>query len=406
MKTRKRRSCPTITHHGITLREIKPGKWQTDFFRDGKRDRRVHESQEAAKRVAEELAVKIRNEGSSILDLTQIQRRDALKALGILKGASTLTAAAQFWARHNAVADGVTVRELGERWLADLRRRGCRATTLREREHKVSRLSGDYGDRAACSITKDEITGWLDAWKLSGVTADGYRRCFNAMFNYGVDEKIIELNPVAAIKAFRSDERLPVPFKVQDVRSVMAAAEKHAPIMVPTLAVQFFAGLRPGEAKGLKWEDIDWKEKTIRVMPETSKMRRSRIVEMNRTLLDWLQPYRKASGPIGITSQNQFDFYMTRKRWAEGKETGILGASGVEWIQDGPRKTFASMHYATHGDAAKLAAILGHSGDAGILFKHYRGLVKKTEAARYWKLRPAKDAEKKSVIPFPKAVNQ
>jgi integrase len=50
----------------------------------------------------------------------------------------------------------------------------------------------------------------------------------------------------------------------------MAAAEQYAPHMVPTLAEQFFAGLRPGEAKGLKWEDINWSEKTIRVMPETS----------------------------------------------------------------------------------------------------------------------------------------
>ena len=66
-----------------------------------------------------------------------------------------------------------------------------------------------------------------------------------------------------------------------------------------------------------------------------------------------------------------------------------MAATGVEWIQDGPRKTFASMHYATYQDAAKLAAILGHTGGQGILFRHYRGLVKKTEAAKYWKIRPA-----------------
>jgi hypothetical protein len=66
----------------------------------------------------------------------------------------------------------------------------------------------------------------------------------------------------------------------------------------------------------------------------------------------------------------------------------------VDWIQDGPRKTFASMHYAAYQDAAKLAAILGHTGGLDILFRHYRGLVKKTEAERYWKMRPVVESGK------------
>jgi len=372
---------------GITIREIKPGKWQTDLFRDGKRDRRVHENLEMAKRYAQLLATKIRNEGSSALDLTQEQRRDALKALAILQDKTTLASAAQFWSLHNHNEDGVTIEQLGERWLADLRRRGCRETTLRERKHKITRLTADFGNRPAASLTRQDLLDWLDRQGLTGVTADGYRRAYKTMFNFAMDEKIVEMNPVAGIKAFKTDERLPVPFTVASVQTIMDAAAKHAPIMVPTLAVQFFAGLRPGEAKGLKWEDVNWTERTIRVLPETSKMRRSRLVEMNDTLRAWLQPYRKKDGPIGITSQNQFDFYMSRKYCGE-KKMGLLKAAGVEWIQDGPRKTFASMHYATHQDAAKLAAILGHTGDAGVLFRHYRGLVKPSEAANYWRLRP------------------
>ena len=386
MKTRRRRKIPTITHAGINIREVRENYYMVDIFRDGQRERKCFEDLNAAKTHCEILSRKIQNEGTSALGLTPDQRTDATKALGILKGMASLAEAAKFWARHNAIGEGVTVKDLQDRFLKAIRAAGCRDTTYAEREHKLGRLVKDLGDRPACSITKDTITDWMDGLKLAGVTRDGYRRCYRAVFQFAVEEKIVDYNPIAAIKAFRADEKLPVPFTVADTRAILSAAERFAPVMVPTLAVQFFGGLRPGEAKGLKWQDVDWTEKTIRVLPETSKMRQARYVDMNPTLQVWLARHRKDSGPVGITSQHQFDYYMAQKK-CDGKP-GLIVAAGVTWIQDGPRKTFASMHYATHQDAAKLAAILGHSGGVEILFRYYRGLVKKTEAARFWEIMP------------------
>jgi integrase len=190
--------------------------------------------------------------------------------------------------------------------------------------------------------------------------------------------------------------------------------------MVPTLAVQFFAGLRPGEALGLDWKAIDLKQKIIRVTPETSKVRRSRLVEINAALIAWLAPYKRQAGPIGVETQNQFDYYMTRKpigaayeqegipigeRPEDKRPKGICAAADVEWIQDGPRKTFATMHYATHQDAGKLGAVLGHTSGADVLYRHYRGLATKAEAKRYWsKVRP--EATTGKIIELRKAVNQ
>ena len=47
------------------------------------------------------------------------------------------------------------------------------------------------------------------------------------------------------------------------------------------------------------------------------------------------------------------------------------------------------MFFAQHGDAGKLAGILGHTSGVDILYKHYRGLATKADARRYWKIRPA-----------------
>ena len=416
----KRRKIKTYEHGGISIRELRPelpegggGYFQVDIMKNGKRERRGFDTLAKAKTHAAILSTKIGNEGASALSLDPAQRQDAVGALAILDGKASLMAAAKLWARHNGIAGGVTVAELGRRWLAALKVQGCRPSTLREREHKVGRLAADMGERPVVSLTRDDIAGWLTAKGGTGGTWDGYRRAFNAMFNHAVRERMAESNPVAGIRAVRMDEKLPTPFTVANATAIMRTAAEWTPAIVPTLAVQFFAGLRPGEAMGLDWSAVDFKAKTIRVMPETSKVRRSRIVPMNQTLIDWLTPYRKARGKVGIQTQNQFDYAIYRKpigpayeqegipiaeREPDKRPKGLLAAAGVDWIQDGPRKTFATMHFAMGGDAGKTAAILGHSGDAGILYKHYRGLATKAEARRFFAIRPATDKVVKAIF--------
>jgi integrase len=407
----KRRKIHTIEHAGLNIREIRPDYFMVDYMQDGKRHRQCFSDLAAAKNHCAEQALKISHEGSSVLGFSSAQREDARRALAELDGKASLLTAVKFWKLHNATEDGVTVRELGRRWLANLRAQGCRETTIREREYKVESIAEAMGDRQVASVTRDDLAAWITGRGVTGSTWDTYRRTVRAMFQFATNEKILEFNPAAAIKPVRLDERLPTPLSVEAVTAIMRAAEKYAPIMVPTLAVQFFGGLRPGEAMGLDWTAIDFKQKLIRVSPEVSKVRRSRIVEMNQTLIDWLTPYRKIAGKIGIETKSQFSFYMLRKSIGEKPEDGqpdkrkpgIVTAAGVKWIQDGPRKTFASMHYATHGDAAKLASILGHTGGHDVLFRHYRGLATKADARKYWKIRPSAAAGKVLIGNFEKA---
>lgn len=394
MKYRKRHSKPVIVEAGINIREVRPGLFQVDHQAGRKRERKCYRDLEQAKTHCQTLARKLANEGASALAISPAQRMDAASAFKVLEGRATLADAVAYWAKHNAPEGGVTLKELVRRWVVALRAQGCRDTTMRDREHKLDRLCSDYGERPAIAITRDDLAKWMDSYRLGGVTRDGYRRCYHALFNYAIAEGIIEANPVAGMKPPKVDERLPVPFTVKQAAAIMAAAELHAPNMVPLLAVQFFGGLRPGEAKGLDWSAVDFGAKLIRVLPETSKVRRSRLVELNPTLREWLLAYKHNAGPIGPTTQNQFDYSLRRKEitLGEGDDQktvrGIIGAAGVEWIQDGPRKTFATMHYANNSDAAKLAAILGHTGGVDVLFRHYRGLATKPEARKYWAIRP------------------
>ena len=387
MKLRKRRKLPVEIVRGVTIRETRPGLWQVDRYFNGKRERKAFTDKTKAVTYAEQVAATVRNEGSSAFELTPRARADAATAVNLLKGRATLEAVARYWVERNPGGESVTVTDLGNRWLVAIRAQGCRPATMVERTHKVNRLAALLGDRPAASVTKDDLLRVLDQYGVTGVTWDGYRRAWRAMFQWALDEKLVPENPAAVLKAVHTDEKLPTPFTVADVTKIMHAAETHAPECVAWLAVQFFGGLRPGEAFGLCWESVDLTERIIRVRPETSKVRRSRNAPITKTLAAWLMAYAKDKGPVGVTTAGGRDYHLFRKK-INDKPGGILALTGVKWIQDGPRKTFASAHYAAHGDAATLASALGHTGGNDVLFRHYRGLYTPSEAKRYWEIRP------------------
>lgn len=391
MKKNKRKKVPSIVHAGFPIREVRPAYFMVDIQYDGKRERKCFKSMAEAKTFAEISRRRIQNEGAGAMSLTPTERLDASSALQLLKGRATLKTAAELWILYNPETSSIIVQELIEKFIDSITRAGLRSTTIRERKYMLNRLAQVFGQTTCQAITTAMLDKFFDDLNLKGSTRDTYRRCYRVLFQFAVREKIIPSNPAADLLAIRLDEKLPTPFKPKDVAAIMASAEQTAPLMVPSLAVQFFAGLRPGEAMGLKWQDINFDEKFIRVQPETSKVRAARIVDINDTLFVWLMKYRKQSENIGITTKSQFGYYMHKK--------GVIAKAGVKWIQDGPRKTFATMHMATFQDAGKTAVILGHVNGADVLYKHYRGLATKKEADQYWKIKPAKQDRK--LIQFP-----
>jgi integrase len=73
-------------------------------------------------------------------------------------------------------------------------------------------------------------------------------------------------------------------------------------------------------------------------------------------------------------------------------------AAGIKhWPSNALRHSFASYQLAHFKDAAALALELGHT-DAGLVFQHYREIVKPKEAEKYWNLVPTGDASSSKVV--------
>ena len=147
-----------------------------------------------------------------------------------------------------------------------------------------------------------------------------------------------------------------------------------------------FAGLRRAEIERLDWREIDFDEGHIEVPAEKSKSKiANRFITIQANLREWLLPHRKLKGKVTPSLGFRELFEQARK------DAGI-----AEWLDNALRHSFASYHVSKFRDAKGLALDMGHT-DSGMLFNHYRALVRPKEAERYWNIKPEASAK---VVPL------
>ena len=362
--------------HGFPIREVRPGYFFVQVRRRGLNVAKGFTSLDAAKLKCEEWHTKLTNEGLAGFSITEAERLDAQKALKTLNGRSTLADVAEYWTKHHPDNGALTLKELVQKHVADLEARNCRPLTIKERRQRLNRLCADLGDRPAASILTGDLQEWLNLRGGGPVNRNNLRRSFSALFNYGLAHGIVTSNPAERISVPKADEKMPVFFPVATVEKLLRYALANKPRIVPFLALGAFAGLRPDEARGLLWENVNFAARHIRVMPETSKTRRARLVPISSNLRAWLAAHKKDAGPVGVP-------LMTETRDRRDCMTGI-GLS--RWPVDVLRHTYATFELARHPDVAALAESMGNS--PSIIYRHYKGLATPKEARAYFALKP------------------
>jgi integrase len=378
-----RRKLPREDVGGVAVREIRPGYWQVDFQRAGKRYRKAFNSLDAAKAHAGAMRDHVVKRGVEVLDLSPRLREDALEAARLLEGTGVgILAAVRDYLHRHPPAGGETVAETCERYLAAMRAAKRRPLSIYDKELKFDALREAYGTIPTAALDAAAVEQWAKARGVGDATERKYimaARNLLAFFQRGGRLRV---------EATR-DEKPPVTWDAETVRKIMATAETVAPEIVPAFAILFFAGVRPHEVARLTWNQIDLAGGIIRLTGDMTKTHTMRHVEIAGNLRAWLQRHRG----VGKLSPNKTQF-----RHRQEKVTTAAGLDG--WPVDVARHTFATMHYNAHQDAAATMAQLGHFGSPSTFLRHYKGVpVTAADAAAYWKIMP-KTKTAKTVIPF------
>jgi len=293
-------------------------------------------------------------------------------------------------------AGSTTVSELLTRYLSE-HSAGYEASTITAWKSMIkTQINPALGDKLVRDLTTDQITAWLGSKKLGHVSMKYIRNLLTPLrlaLYYAVHKNIRSDNPAsrnvcspsACIPKRRQEKGdRPAPFSRSEVNALIAASEE-GPVR-NLFQFAFASGLRTGELIGLRWYDVDFESRVIRVRhsvvqsrekaPKTTAGRRE--VEMSDAALEALR--------------NQFDITGSRVRVFSHPTTGMILKNCHDvyrlWEKvvaraqipfrspKQTRHTFASLLITERGvNLYWLAGQMGHTG-IEMLDRHYVTYIK------------------------------
>lgn len=231
-----------------------------------------------------------------------------------------------------------------------------------------------FANALICDVTTDGLRDWFnDCSKVNKpASVKNFRRYASMILRFAaVEKKYLTSNPLTGLKLRLRDDAAISYLTPEQIETLLRAA---APSIRPYLALCAFAGLRPDEAKELKWRYVG---ETIYIAKETTKVRAHRRFPTPESLLPWIQD-RPGDG-----------VFYSREVWRAAIRSIGYGPKkeGLQkWPQDCLRHSFGSYWLALHDDEAKLAGIMGNSPKT--IFTNYRVPVNQAAAAAYFQITP------------------
>jgi integrase len=365
-------------------------RYLVDARPTGKRE--FFETPAEALAVAEQIARQKDNEGaSSFTEVDPSRRRDAAEALAVLGNNGSLLDAARMFVREKKRLDGLahvpTVNAAIDAYIAAKRvdeANGeiCRLT-LYEIESKMRIVRAEFGKLKVTEIDEAAVQTFLRNLPHRPQGKANIRTKLSQFLNYCRSEgKWLTSNATDNIKVRVKGGDVEI-LSVAEVKRLLGAGRKceQPESVLPYLVVQLFGGLRPFEASRLDWERIHFETRQIEVLAETSKTRETRFVQMEPRLIEWLLPFRKASGPL---IGPEFVDALRAVKQAAGFTFG--DDDGNRWVKDVLRHCYGSYWLAVHKDRAHLAELMGTSLD--MIKSHYKRAIPEAVAKEFWKLSP------------------
>jgi integrase len=344
-------------------------KFVVSYKRNGKRARSFFEN----KKVAQTFAQLKNNERA----IGETEGAKQLAAFG-----KTVADAIEFYLPHLQASNRTcTFAALVAELLLAKKADGASKLYLTDLRSRLGQFSEKFGERLVSEIQVHEIDGWLRGLSVSPVTRNNSRRVLRTAFSFAKARNYCVDNTAAKTAKAKEIEGTVGILSVPETARLLEAADAE---LIPFIAIGAFAGLRRAELERLDWSDVDLETGLIEVKAVKAKSARRRFVKIRPNLAKWLAPYAAHRGMVA-PGQIRRQFEATR------------AAAGIkQWPSNALRHSFASYHLAHFNDAAALALELGHT-DAGLVFQHYRQLVKPKEAHRYWEIMPTAAGAKKVV---------
>jgi integrase len=350
----------------ITLRKVVNcgnTRWLVDRKEKGKRKRSFFTSRAEAEAEMARMRAEVKNHGEVLQSLGMPEREALLAAwIAARERGHDLRAVLGKLAMAPAPENPTTCGEALRRFLASREEAGCSPTYIQKARWILEPLVRGREDAPLGSLDQAAILAWMSG--REGWTRATMRTRVQSFCRYALAEGWISEDPTTFLSLAQHEASL---------RHLMAN-----PRALAWYVLSAMCGLRPNEAQQMTWSNVwlDGDQPLVRVEAATSKVRQRRVVYILPAAAAWLRYAQAAGAELPLPWQP--------RRRALRRLREALGLPA--WPQDITRHTAASYWLAQTHNAAAVAEALGHS--VNVLRRHYRAVVTREEAARFWGIMP------------------
>jgi integrase len=217
-----------------------------------------------------------------------------------------------------------TFDELAEAYLSYARDQQRKRSWARDQTSLVT-LRAYFAGKRLTEITPAAIEHYR-AWRrvtisrhgrvVAPATINRELACLKRMFNVALKGLIVlkggmpATNPMVMVSLEREHNERDRVLSAEEFRRLHEAA---ALWLQPMLLVAYYTGMREGEIRSLRWDQIDLKAGTIGLKASDTKTEERRLVPLNQTLTSALKTATSTCAVHGCLS--------TRPRWIPGRQT-------------------------------------------------------------------------------------
>lgn len=290
-----------------------------------------------------------------------------------------LLEAVAHWRKTVGASQGWTIAKLVESRLQEVEHSHppLSAVHMRALRLKLGRLVEMIGSLAVSSVGPTDLAPLVYASK-SPSGQKHTRAILSGLFAHAGRLGIQLTNPASAVRPQRRNGAAAPPeiFTPALAEQWLKCVAEVAPECLCGWAISMFAGLRRAEIERLSWSEVRIERGFIEVTASKSKTKTRRLVEILPNLMAILKRAGEGTGMV----------FPHSPRRAEDAARKLLG---TKVPKNAARHSFVSYHLAFFGDVAKTELQAGH--DRAVLFEHYRELVTKEDAEKYFAIHiPAK----------------
>jgi len=346
---------------------------------EGKRARAWFDTKEDAQTEANERNLKMRKLGEKAVTLDHALIAASTKGAALLEPfGKTVDDAIQFYLAHlMSLRASCTGQQLIDHVRAEFARRLSEGEVSprhnQSMKETLNKFSAKYGEANLGAVSGFEITQWIAAMDLGIKARNRHLGYLKNAFSLGTKAGLISSNPLEKFEPFNDPSRNSLQVQILTPEKLSAFLSFIHPETVPFFTISAFTGLRRAEVERLDWSEIKLSRRLIDLPGTKSKNHRRKLIEIPDNLLEWLKPFERESGPVKPKRKLQW----VMEQAAEKAEID-------PWPQNVLRHSFCSYAVAMHGFTW---TSLQADNSERMLREHYREVVTKEDAEKYWNIR-------------------